>query len=462
MSIATATSLRVAPSEVHGTLRQHMLADGFGLVLDLERSHGSWLYDSLRERELLDFFTNFSSYPMGYNHPKLLTPEVRERLLRAAVVKPSNADLYTPYFAEFVATFARTVPAAYQKRLFFVDGGALAVENALKAAFDWKVRKNFAAGRKEELGRQVIHFRQAFHGRSGYTLSLTNTDPRKTDYFPKFDWPRIHNPALSFPVTEEVLRRVQEEERQAIDAIHAALAERAPDVAAIIVETIQSEGGDNHFRPEFLRALRQIADEHEVMLVFDEVQTGFATTGRWWCFEHFGVEPDLFAFGKKTQQCGMASTARVDEVDSVFKISSRINSTWGGNLVDMVRCQRFVEIIEEDDLVKNAEVMGRHLLAGIRGLEGVFPGQVTNGRGLGLFAAFDLPSTELRNATIKAMAEHGLMALPCGERSVRFRPALVISREEVDEGIRRSERGLGQVLRSGVAVAAPSTAAARE
>lgn len=446
MSIATATSLRVAPSEVHGTLKQHMLADGYGVVLDLERSHGSWLYDSLRERELLDFFTNFSSYPMGYNHPKLLTPEVRERLLRAAVVKPSNADLYTPYFAEFVATFARTVPPAYQRRLFFVDGGALAIENALKAAFDWKVRKNFAAGRKEEIGHQVIHFRQAFHGRSGYTMSLTNTDPKKTDYFPKFDWPRIHNPALSFPVTEEVLRRVQEEERQAIDAIHGALAERAPDVAAIIIETIQSEGGDNHFRPEFLRALRQIADEHEVMLVFDEVQTGFATTGRWWCFEHFGVEPDLFAFGKKTQQCGMASTARVDEVDSVFKVSSRINSTWGGNLVDMVRCQRFVEIIEEDDLLENAAVMGRHLLAGLRGLEEVFPGKVTNARGLGLYAAFDLPSTELRNATLKAMTANDLMALPCGDRSVRFRPPLVVCREEVDEGIRRSERALGQIL----------------
>jgi L-lysine 6-transaminase len=445
MSIATATSLRVAPSEVHGTLKQHMLADGYGVVLDLERSHGSWLYDSLRERELLDFFTNFSSYPMGYNHPKLLTPEVRERLLRAAVVKPSNADLYTPYFAEFVATFARTVPAAFQKRLFFVDGGALAIENALKAAFDWKVRKNLAAG-KGELGSQVIHFRQAFHGRSGYTLSLTNTDPKKTDYFPKFDWPRIHNPALSFPVTEEVLRRVREEERQAVDAIHRALSEQAPDVAAIIVETIQSEGGDNHFRPEFLRALRQIADEHEVMLVFDEVQTGFATTGRWWCFEHFGVEPDLFAFGKKTQQCGMASTARVDEVDSVFKVSSRINSTWGGNLVDMVRCQRFVEIIEEDDLLANAEVMGRHLLAGLRGLEEVFPGRVTNARGLGLYAAFDLPSTELRNATLKAMTENDLMALPCGDRSVRFRPPLVVCREEVDEAIRRSERALGQVL----------------
>jgi L-lysine 6-transaminase len=303
----------------------------------------------------------------------------------------------------------------------------------------------------------VIHFRQAFHGRSGYTLSLTNTDPRKTQYFPKFDWPRIHNPKLSFPLTDEVVRQVEAAERQALDAIHAALRERAPDVAAILIETIQAEGGDNHFRPEFLRALRQVADENEVMLIFDEVQTGFATTGRWWAFEHYGVEPDLFAFGKKTQQCGMAATARIDEVESVFKVSSRINSTWGGNLVDMVRCQRFVEIIEEDGLLANAESVGLHLLAGLRALEAVFPGRVSNARGRGLFAAFDLPSTELRNATLQAMNEQDLLALPCGDRSIRFRPALVVTREEIDEGLRRSERALGRVLRGGatVATAAP-------
>ncbi len=445
MSIATATSLRVAPSEVHETLKRHMLADGFGVVLDLERSHGCWLYDSRRERELLDFFTSFSSYPMGFNHPKLLTPEMRERLLRVAVVKPSNADLYTPYFAEFVATFARTVPAAFDHHLFFVDGGALAVENALKAAFDWKVRKNLAAG-KGEKGYQIVHFRQAFHGRSGYTLSLTNTDPRKTQYFPKFDWPRIDNPRLTFPVTEEVRRRVEEEERRALAAIRQVLVERADDVAAIIVEPIQAEGGDNHLRGEFLRGLRQIADESAVLLIFDEVQTGFATTGRWWCFEHFEVAPDLFAFGKKSQQCGMAATARIDDVDSVFKVSSRINSTWGGNLVDMVRSQRFVEIIEEDDLLANAEVMGQHLLAGLHDLEGAFPDKVTNARGRGLLAAFDLADTELRNAAIKAMNDQDLMALPCGDRSVRFRPPLVVSREEIDEAIRRSERALDAIL----------------
>jgi L-lysine 6-transaminase len=442
MSTATVASLRVDPSQVHEVLSRHMLADGFKVVLDLERSRGSWLFDSTRGRAMLDLFTSFSSYPMGFSHPKLTSPEMAERLLRVAVVKPSNADLYTPYLAEFVATFARTVPEAYRRHLFFVDGGALAVENALKTAFDWKVRKNLAAGRGEK-GQQVIHFRQAFHGRTGYTMSLTNTDPRKTQYFPKFPWPRIVNPKLSFPVTEQVLARVIAEEELAVAQIQQALVDHRDDVAALIIEPIQAEGGDNHFRPEFLRRLRQIADESEILLIFDEVQTGFATTGRWWCFEHFDVQPDVIAFGKKTQQCGIAVNSRIDDVDSVFEVSSRINSTWGGNLVDMVRCQRFVEIIEEDALVENAAAMGRHLLAGLEGLAELFPGLVSNARGRGLFAAFDLPSTELRDRALRAMNAQDLLALPCGEISIRCRPALVIARDEVDEAMRRMERALG-------------------
>jgi L-lysine 6-transaminase len=438
MTLAAATSLRVAPSEVHDVLSRHMLADGFKVVLDLARSHGSWLYDSKRERDVLDFFTSFSSYPMGFNHPKLMTPEMTERLLLASVVKPSNADLYTPLLAEFVATFARTVPEAYRRHLFFVDGGALAVENALKTAFDWKVRKNLA--------HQIIHFRQAFHGRSGYTMSLTNTDPKKTQYFPKFDWPRVTNPKLSFPVTEDVLAGVEAMERRAVAEIEQARRQHGHDIAALIIEPIQGEGGDNHFRGEFLRKLRQLCDENEMLLIFDEVQTGFATTGRWWCFEHFDVEPDVFAFGKKTQICGIAANGRIDDVDSVFKVSSRINSTWGGNLVDMVRCQRFVEIIEEDDLLDNAAEMGRRLLAGLRQLEQVFPGKLTASRGRGLFAAVDLPSTELRDRALRVMNEHDLMVLPCGELSLRFRPALVITADEVDEGMRRMERALGTIL----------------
>ncbi len=444
-TLATKTG-RVAAAEVHPTLRRHMLADGMPFVLDLERSHGSWIYDALAGRELLDLFTCYSTSPIGYNHPKMDEPGFRQRLMAAAVNKPSNSDLYTPELAEFVSALARTVPAPLDRRMFFVEGGALAVENALKTAFDWKVRKNLAAGRGE-LGQRVLHFRQSFHGRSGYTLSLTSTaDPRKTQYFPKFDWPRIHNPYLSFPVTDAVLTRVVAEEAQAVAEIEAALAAHPHDIAALIVEPIQGEGGDNHFRGEFLATLRRLADDNEFLLIFDEVQTGFGTTGRWWCFEHFEVVPDVFAFGKKTQVCGICAGPRVDEVESVFQVPSRINSTWGGNLVDMVRCQRYVEIIEEDGLLANAAEVGGQLLAGCQRLTERFEGRVTNARGRGLFVAFDLPDREVRKQVLMAMREAGAIGLPSGARSIRFRPALNLTSEEADEGLRRTERALAAVL----------------
>lgn len=447
MSVSHETSARLRPAEVHDRLREHILVDGFHLVVDLEKSRGPWIWDAIRERPILDLYTSFSTCPLGYNHPGLGDEEFVRRILPAALNKPANSDIYTPEFAEFVEKFATTVPEPMRRRLFFVEGGALAVENALKTAFDWKVRKNLAAERGEK-GSRVIHFRQAFHGRSGYTLSVTNTaDPKKTQYFPKFaDWPRVTNPKLRFPVTPEVITEVEAAERRAVEEIERAVAAAPHEVACLLIEPIQGEGGDNHFRPEFLRALRRLADEHEFLLVFDEVQTGFGTTGRWWCLEHFGVMPDVVAFGKKTQVCGIFAGPRVDEVDSVFKVSSRINSTWGGNLVDMVRCQRYVEIIEQEDLLANAREVGGELLAGLRRLEERFPGGVTNARGRGMFLAFDLPDTETRNKALAKLIESDVLGLPSGADAIRFRPPLVLSREEAAEGVARVERALAGLL----------------
>ncbi len=435
------TTARIVAAEVRATLSRHMLADGLPMVLDLDRSHGSWLHDGLSGRDVLDLFTFVSTCPLGYNHPGLRDPAFLERLLPAAVNKPSNSDLYTTQMAEFVSAFARIVPRALAGHLFFVDGGALAVENALKTAFDWKTRKNQQAGRGVE-GWRVLHFREAFHGRSGYTMSLTNTDPLKIQFFPKLAWPRILNPKLAFPVTDEVLVRVEAAEEEAASQLEAALAEHGREIAALIVEPIQGEGGDNHFRPEFLRRLRRLADENEFLLIFDEVQTGFGTTGRWWCCEHFDVVPDILVFGKKTQQCGICASARIDDVESVFKVPGRINSTWGGNLVDMVRCQRIVEIIEQENLLDNARRVGELLLAGLRRLEAEFPERVANARGRGLFLAFDLPDRETRERLLKAMVEADVLGLRSGERAVRFRPALSLAADEAREGLDRLGRAL--------------------
>jgi L-lysine 6-transaminase len=447
-STLTDRHARIQPANVHEVLGRHILADGYDFVMDLARSHGSWVFDARRGRELLDFFSNFAACPIGYNHPKLDNPEFRERLVRAALNKVANSDIYTVEFAEFVETFARVaVPEAFRRHMFFVEGGALAIENALKTAFDWKVRKNRNKGHSTERGTQVMHLREAFHGRSGYTLSLTNTaDPRKTQYFPKFDWPRIPNPKLRFPADAAVIEQVARAEQETLAMAKQFLAERTDDIAAFIMEPIQGEGGDNHFRPEFFRAVRQLCDENEMLLIFDEVQSGAGLTGKMWAFEHYGVEPDIFCFGKKTQVCGFASNERIFDIDdNVFLVSSRINSTWGGNLTDMVRSQRYFEVIEEDGLVENAASVGAYFIGELERLAAEFPRLVSNVRGLGLMAAFDLPDGETRGRALEAFEANDILALASGHHSIRFRPPLTLSREEAAEGIRRMEKTLRQM-----------------
>ena len=427
---------KIDPKDVHQILSKYMLVDGFDLVLDLRKSRGCKIYDSRRDRWFLDFFSFFASSPLGCNHPALLEPEFMKKLAEVAVNKPTNSDVYTVEMAEFVETFAKIAMPDHFRHLFFIDGGAMAVENALKTAFDWKIRKNIAEG-KGEKGEQVIHFQEAFHGRSGYTLSLTNTfDPRKTMYFPKFKWPRIINPKLRFPLTEENLKETIEKEKLAIQQIHEAIEKNPDDIAALIIEPIQGEGGDNHFRGEFLRELRKICDEYDIMYIIDEVQTGVGLTGKMWAYQHFDFNPDIVCFGKKTQVCGIMVSGRVDEVkENVFTVSSRINSTFGGNLVDMVRCQKYLEVIEEEKLVDNARKRGEELLKGLRELEEKYPEKISNSRGRGLMCAFDLPSPEIRDKVKKMLYDNGILILPCGPSGIRFRPPLTISSEEINEGI---------------------------
>lgn len=444
----TGASVHVTPDQVHSTLAKHMLADGFDFVLDLDKSQGVWLHDSRGNKTLMDFFSFFASNPVGMNHPGVKNPEFQARLLKAAIHNVTNSDVYTTEMAEFVETFARHAMKDTFAHSFFVAGGTLGIENALKAAFDWKVRKNFARGYREERGTKVLHFEQAFHGRSGYTLSLTNTtDPRKVAYFPKFDWPRVVNPKVEFPLNEDRLKDVKAREALAVAQMERAFEENPGDIAAIIIEPIQGEGGDNHFRPEFFKELRRLADQNDAMLVFDEVQAGFGLTGKFWSFEHYGVTPDMVGFGKKSQICGFISTKRIDEVqDNVFHVSSRINSTWGGTLVDMVRSQRYLEIMAEEKLLENATVRGAELLAGLEGLVKEFPEHVMNARGKGMMCAFDLRDGALRDQVISNAYGEGVVVLGCGPTSIRFRPPLVITKDEIAQGLEKFRSSIKKAL----------------
>ncbi|CAM4158652.1 putative L-lysine-epsilon aminotransferase [Mycobacterium basiliense] len=430
-SLAAAAGRQLAPDHVREVLGRNMLVDGFDLVLDLSRSAGSYLVDARTGRRYLDMFTFVASSALGMNHPALADDEqFRAELTEVALNKPSNPDVYSVAMARFVQTFVRVLGDPRLPHLFFVEGGALAVENALKVAFDWKSRHNEAHGIDPALGTRVLHLRGAFHGRSGYTLSLTNTKPINVARFPKFDWPRIDAPYLQPGVDMDAV------EADSLRQARAAFDAHPHDIACFLAEPIQGEGGDRHFRPEFFAAMRRLCDEYDALLIFDEVQTGCGLTGTPWAYQQLGVQPDVLAFGKKTQVCGVMAGGRVDEIaDHVFAIKSRLNSTWGGNLVDMVRARRILEVIEAEELFERAAERGRYLRSQLDELAADFPGVVLHPRGRGLMCAFSLPTADCRDELIRQMWQRSVIVLPSGQDGVRFRPALTVSRADIDEAI---------------------------
>ena len=358
--------------------------------------------------------------------------EFREELLEAALNNPSNSDLYTVSLARFVEAFATQVTPPGFPHHFWVAGGALAVENALKTAFDWKARKLGRTSLEDSVDDlAILHFKDAFHGRSGYTMSLTNTDLKKVGLFPKFAWPRVSNPKIEFALDGSIANDVVAAERAAQAEIEACFARYGEKIAAIIIEPMQGEGGDNHFRPEFLALLRRFADEREALLIFDEVQTGFFGSGAPWLWQKKGVAPDIVCFSKKTQVAGFYANRRVEEVaDNVFAMPSRINSTWGGSLTDMVRCRRFIEIILAENLCEQVGRMGQLLVAGLRELARD-KGGITNVRGEGSLVAFTLESPAVRNQMLRDLAERRMLALPSGKQAIRCRLPFVVEEAEI-------------------------------
>lgn len=416
-------------NNVIDVLGSKLLIDKNAIVVDLEKSQGSWAVDKRNGKQYLDCFSQFASQALGWNHPKMLSQ--KERLADVAINRVANSDMYTTQFAEFVEKFSEFT--ADFKHHFYICGGAVAVENALKAAFDWKGKKLGISHEKAHNELKIIYLREAFHGRTGYTMSMTNNDnPKnpKTYGFPKFNWKKIQNPKIWHDLDSIDEIKAKNLETMALKEAEKILEKNM--VAAIIMEPIQGEGGDNHFRYEFFKSIRELANKYEAMLIFDEVQTGLGLTGKTWAYQHHDIRPDIICFGKKVQVCGICSTERIDEVkDNVFTECSRINSTWGSNIVDMVRSTMQMEIIQEEDLVQNAKIVGDYFLDNLK----QFHGKANNIRGKGLMLAFDLESTEKRDSFIKKLEEDGMLALPCGQKSVRFRPHLTFSKIDVDEAM---------------------------
>jgi L-lysine 6-transaminase len=418
---------------LHERLSKHILAAGMDPIeLDLELSRTPYLYDAKNDENWLDFGSFFASSALGMNHPALAeNGAFLDKLLTTAINKPANSDFSSLEMVQFIETFSRVMGDSALPHLFFIEGGAAAVENALKVAFDWKQQHNAMLGKSEKLGTKVLHLEHAFHGRSGYTLSLTNTDPVKIARFPKFDWPRIEAPAENFSDNDN--KKLEQLELNAIAQARAAFIEFKDDIACFIAEPIQGEGGDRHLRAEFLLALQNLCIEFDALFILDEIQSGGGITGTPWAYQQLCLQPDIVVFGKKIQVCGIMAGRRVDLVPSnVFCVPSRINSTWGGNLTDMVRATRILEVFETENLFANADFMGSLLLNGLQKIAAEYPEVVFNPRGRGLMCAISFKTLEMRDLVLEGLARHFIIILGCGGNSIRFRPPLCIDADSIN------------------------------
>lgn len=410
------------------------LFDSFPTVWNVKKSHNSFLYSNYNEK-FLDFHGGFGSNPIGWNHPKLLKHFKDNIDTHIFINKPANCDFYTHEYIDFINKFKNQVIPETYPYCFFIDGGALSVENALKIAMDWKCQKN--GDKNEKLS--IAHFQKAFHGRSGYTMSLTNTEQHKVKNFTKFNWPRfLSSPKMGLSDENQKIY-----DDFAIDEIEKYMKDNKKQVAGMIIEPVQCEGGDRHFTKYFLQNLQRICNQNDILFIVDEVQTGFYTTGKPWCFQHYDLEPDLVSFGKKTQQCGVFGGKRLDELEShCFNTSGRLGSTWGGNHIDMIRSSKIIDIIKEDNLENNAIERGNQWLNNMKMIES---NEIDNIRNIGLLMSFDMKTTEIRNKFLDILKKNKLLCLGAGDKTIRMRPNLAVSSEEIKECINKIKISLQEI-----------------
>ena len=415
---------------------------------DAAKSLGNYLVD-VDGNVLMDLYGHIACLPVGYNHPTLLAAWRSGRFDWCAGYR---ASLGVAPPEEYVGVIQRGFMGVAPKglsRVVTVTTGAEAVENAIKLAFIRYTRDarggpagadELAACMKNQQVRanrlKVISFEGGFHGRSLGALSLTRSKPIHKLDFPAFDWPALPFPASRFPL-EDFAQENAAAEAKSLAQVEDALL--AGDVAALIIEPIQGEGGDRHASPAFFRALRALCAQYGASFIVDEVQTGGGGTGRYWAHEGWGLEtpPDLVTFSKKMQLGGVYLNE-----DHMPAQPYRVFNTWLGDPLRAAQLEVINEIIARDELLEATAITGEFLVAGLRSLCLAHPALLSQARGAGTFAAVDLPDGPTRDRLVRALQQLGLECGGSGDRSIRFRPALIFTPKHAAEALTRFEHAL--------------------
>ncbi len=366
----------------------------------------------------IDFMSGIAVSSTGYNHPEIVraVQEAAGKFLHIC-----GTDFYYEAMAQLLEKLGTIAPMKEKCRVFLANSGTEAVEGAVKLARSHTKRSN------------IIAFEGAFHGRSYAAISLTASKVKyRADFGPLL--PGVYHLPFDNPYRMEENAALEAAER----LFHSRVSPK--EIAAVIMEPVQGEGGYIFPRPEFLKAWRKICDENGILLIFDEIQSGVGRTGKWWASEHFGVEPDILLSAKGLGS-GLPIAAIIAKESVMTWPRGSHGTTFGGNPVACASALKTLELIE-DQYMDNASRMGERILEGLLKLKERHP-LIGDVRGIGLMIGLELvknrktkePARQEMGRLEQEAFKRGLLLLGCGDSTIRIAPPLVLNSYDVDKGL---------------------------
>jgi 4-aminobutyrate aminotransferase len=372
----------------------------FAYPLTIKSGAGCFLED-LDGKVYLDFNSNVCCCNVGYGHPEIL--EVIRNFSVLGAHKIAGQDFYTEEQVKLAEKVLKITPKNLTRALF-TNSGAEAVENALKFAYR---KKGPLPG---------VSFFRAFHGRTLGALSFTDSKAVQ-----KKNYPEVNNELIKFCTDDNDPDINQLEE----------LIKREAEPAFVIVECFQGEGGYRPGSKKFIKTLREVTKKHDVPLIFDEIQAGMGRTGKWWSFEHYGVEPDIMTAGKSLQVGAVVSSKKYDPNEP-----GAVSSTWGGgHRIDLAVGLKTIEIIEKEKLMDNASKIGDYIMKRFKEMQERYPKKIVDVRGLGLMIGVEFENEKQRDIVVQQSFKNKLLLLGCGFKTLRIAPPLTIKEDEVNQGL---------------------------
>ncbi|TIC67402.1 ARM repeat-containing protein [Wallemia mellicola] len=389
--------------------------------LDYGKSSGNYIVDA-DGNTLLDAFAQIASIAIGYNNPALIELAKSEEFITAAINRPALGNFPPSNWKQILEDGLLKKAPKGLEQLFTAMCGSCANESAYKAVFMAYRDKHHGTGFSEE------ELKSSFHGRLFGSLSTTRSKAIHKIGVPAFDWPQVAWPAVKYPL-EEYGDYNRAAEANSLELVRQTIREHKTKkpVAALVVEPIQSEGGDNHASADFFRGLREITKEEGVYMIVDEVQTGFGATGSFWAHDKWNLEtpPDIVTFSKKAQAAGF-----YHNFDLRPSLPYRNFNTWMGDPIRALQAREMIKYIDNHNLVKHTEDVGEFIYTSLKNLSGNTPIENVRGWKQGTFISFDMPTSQGRDLVVSSMRARGVNIGGCGERAVRLRPMLIFGKEE--------------------------------